>query len=252
MSKKTTKFIITCAPRTGSTMLRMMLNSHPDIICHGEVISTQGKPNLGKKYQKKIDKTSDELAVIRDQDPVFFLNEYVLNQNQGNCEAVGVKIKYRQLEEEFKTMFREIANNKTISILHLTRKNLLKRYISNKLAGAKKTSTVIMKDSTVKKEQPKIVINIQDCLANIASVKETEIRFREHFKNHKLVEIVYEDIVAEQNNPMNKLQTFLGVNPIDLKFNTVKINSDNLVDIVENYQELVMEIKETPYAQYLA
>ncbi|NES73345.1 MAG: sulfotransferase, partial [Okeania sp. SIO2D1] len=46
MSKFQTKFIITCAPRTGSTMLRMMLNSHPEIACHGEVIALKGEPNL--------------------------------------------------------------------------------------------------------------------------------------------------------------------------------------------------------------
>ncbi len=244
------KFIIICAPRTGSTMLRMALNSHPHIICHGEVISLHGKPNLGRKYQKKIDKTSDELATIRSQDPVHFLYKYVLNHHQKNCEAVGVKIKYRQLEEEFNNICQEIVNDKTISIIHLTRKNLLKRYISNKLAGAQKTPTVIT-DSTAKKEQPKIVINVQDCLENISSVKEAEIRFREQFKNHKLVEIVYEDLIADQNNQIKKLQNFLGINPIDLQVKTVKINSDNLEDIVENYQELVMAIKETPYVQYL-
>ncbi|MDJ0531198.1 MAG: sulfotransferase [Xenococcaceae cyanobacterium MO_207.B15] len=248
MNKVPSKFIITCAPRTGSTMLRMMLNSHPYIICHGEVISIKGKPNLGKEYQKKIAKTSDELATIRSQDPVKFLDEYVLNQE--NCEAVGVKIKYLQLEEQFKSIFQRIANDKTIYIIHLTRKNLLKRYISNKLAGAKKTPTVI-RDSTAKKEQPKIAINLQSCLEDILSVKEAEIRFREHFKNHKLFEIVYEDILADKNNQMNKLQNFLGVNSIDLELQTVKVNSDNLEEVVENYQELVTTIKDTPYAQYL-
>jgi len=250
MSKVPSKFIITCAPRTGSTMLRMMLNSHPKIVCHGEVISLNGKPNLGKKRQKKIDVNSEQLAKIRSQDPVNFLYKYVLNEKQNNCEAVGVKIKYRQLEEQFKDIFQKISNDHSISIIHLTRKNLLKRHVSHKLAGSNKTPTVIL-DPAKKKEQPKIAINVQCCIEDISSAKEAEIRFREYFKDHKIFEIVYEDILADQNRVINKLQKFLDIKPIDLNLKTIKVNSDNLEDIVENYQELAMAIQETSYAQYL-
>ena len=248
MNKPPSKFIITCAPRTGSTMLRMMLNRHPNIICHGEAITLEGKPNLGRKYHKKINKTVDELAKIRSQDSVNFLYEYVFNQE--NCEAVGVKIKYRQLEEQFQKIFDKITNDTTISIIHLTRKNLLKRYVSNRLSGSKKTPHVIT-DLKEKQEQPKVKINVQKCLEDIFYVKEAESRFREYFKNHRLFEIVYEDILAERNQQMAELQEFLGVKSKELKPKTLKINSDNLEDIVENYQELVMAIKETSYAQYL-
>ena len=248
MNKETSKFIITCAPRTGSTMLRMMLNRHPHIICFGEAITLDGKPNLGRKIHKKINKTSDELAEILFGDSVNFLYEYIFNQE--DCEAVGVKIKYRQLEEQFQEIFDKIANDKTISIIHLTRKNLLKRYVSNRLSGSKKTPHVIL-NSQEQQAQPKVKINVQKCLEDISAVQEAESRFRKYFKNHKLFEIVYEDILANRSQQMAELQEFLGVQPKELEPKTLKINSDNLEDIVENYQELVMEIKETSYFQYL-
>ena len=250
MNKEASKFIITCAPRTGSTMLRMMLNLHPNIICFGEAISIHGKPNLGRKIHKKINKTSDELAEILSRESVNFLYEYIFNQE--DCEAVGVKIKYRQLEEQFQEIFDKIANDKTISIVHLTRKNLLKRYVSHKLSGSQKTPHVILNSQKQQEqEQVKVKVNVQNCLEDISSVKKAEIRFREYFKNHKFIEIVYEDILADRNSQMEKIQNFLGVNSIELSPKTVKVNSDNLEDIVENYQELAEAIKETSNAQYL-
>jgi len=76
MDKNRQKFIITCAPRTGSTMLRMMLDSHPDIVCYGEVIAVKGNPNLGK-YGQKISKTVEELGRILSANPTDFLYNYV-------------------------------------------------------------------------------------------------------------------------------------------------------------------------------
>ena len=162
MSKFQKKFIITCAPRTGSTMLRMMLNSHPGIACYGEVITLKGEPNLGKKFQDSIGKTSEELAEIRGNNPVNFLYNYIWNQDyyQADCKAIGLKIKYRQLQEQFKDVFQAILDDREIRIIHLTRKNLLKRYVSNRLSGSGKTSTVIL-NSEESKLQPKITVDVE-------------------------------------------------------------------------------------------
>jgi len=43
------RFIILCAARTGSTMLRHLLNSHPDACCHGEVMGIRMRSFVGIK-----------------------------------------------------------------------------------------------------------------------------------------------------------------------------------------------------------
>lgn len=248
MSLRVSKFIITCAPRTGSTMLRMMLNSHPDILCHGEVISLNGLPNLGKKYQEEIAQSSEDLARIRDEDPVNFLYNYVWNQQ--NCKAIGAKLKYRQLEEQFQEVFKAILKDSSVLIIHLTRKNLLKRYVSNRLAGSNKTPTVIT-DRSNHGTPGKIFIDPQRCMEDISSFQAAETRFREYFQRHQTCEAVYEDLVIPGSHKLVELQNFLGVNPITLKPKTIKINSNSLEDNIENYEELKKIFKTTPYAQYL-
>jgi len=40
-----TKFIILCAARTGSTMLRELLDSHPEVCCYGEIMASAVTPD---------------------------------------------------------------------------------------------------------------------------------------------------------------------------------------------------------------
>jgi LPS sulfotransferase NodH len=247
------KFIITCSPRTGSTMLRVMLNTHPDIVCYGEAISNRNAPNLGRDYQKKFSKTSEELAGILATDPVGFLYQYVWERK--DCKALGIKIKYRQLEEQFPALLQAIRNDPEILIIHLTRQNRLKRYVSNRLVNAAKTPTVIVKTaamaSEISKTQVKTVIDPQKCIEDMKRNRAAEKRFKAYFQGRPVFDIVYESLISPEDQGMMKLQTFLGVDPIALEPKTVKINSDSLEDLVENFDELETAIQKTSFSSYL-
>ncbi len=247
MGNLQTRFIIICAPRTGSTMLRMMLNSHPKIVCYGEVI-TLGEPNLGKKYQKFIGQTSQELAQIRAENPVNFLYNYIWNRE--DCQSIGLKLKYRQLKEEFQDVFQAILDDQEIKIIHLSRQNLLKRYVSNRLASSGRTSTVVF-DSQDSKPQPKVTVDVEKLMQDIVSVEETEAKFREDFKQHQVFEVTYEDLVVSNHEIMTKLLNFLDVELMDLQPVTKKVNSDRLEDVIENYDLVKNQLSQTKYATFL-
>jgi len=243
------KFIITCAPRTGSTMLRMMLDSHSDIVCHGEVIALKGTPNLGK-YAKVIAKTQEELNQLLAADPTRFLYEYVWGDP--NCSAIGCKIKYRQLEEQFPEVFKAILADKSIKIVHLRRKNLLKRHVSNRLAASQKTPTVILgKQQQTDRAQQRISIDLDKCLADIEHIKRSEQAFINYFSDHPVFEVFYEDLTAPGSQDLFELQDFLGVNPINIQPKTVKLNSNDLADVIENYEQIRQKLSGTVYADYL-
>lgn len=243
------KFLITCAPRTGSTMLRMMLNSHPDIVCHGEVITVKGKPNLGK-YADTLAKTDEELAQLMAEDATRFLYDYVWGDP--NCSAIGCKIKYRQLEEQFPDLFKAVLTDKNIKIVHLKRRNLLKRYVSNRLAGSQKTPTVILeRGHQDDNAQQKIVIHVKKCIQDIEAIKQSEIDFANYFAEHPVFDVYYEDLTLSDGQELNKLQVFLGVKPLAIQPKTVKVNSNNLADLIENYDEIKRALADTIYGEYL-
>src|SRR5262245_5075326 len=64
-----TRFIILCAARTGSTMLRHMLNSHPDVRCHGEVMTGRSFDALSGGDRDPDPSVTRALVDRRERDP---------------------------------------------------------------------------------------------------------------------------------------------------------------------------------------
>jgi len=226
-------------------MLRMMLHSHPEITCYGEVITLKGSPNLGR-----CGKTKEELNQSLAADPVRFLYECVWGGT--NRPAIGCKIKYRQLEEQFPGVFDAILADKSIKIIHLRRKNLLKRYVSNRLAASQKTPTVILsKRQETNAGQQRITIDLDKCLADIEHIKKSEQDFIKYFADHSVFEVFYEDLTVPASPDLLEMQAFLGVKPISIQPKTVKVNSNKLEEVIENYEFIRNKLAGTVYGGYL-
>jgi len=149
-------------------------------------------------------------------------------------------------------MFKAILADKDIKIVHLRRRNLLKRYVSNRLAASQKTLTVIInKHAQEKNEQQKITIDIKHCIQDMEATEKAENNFKSHLFAHHVFEIFYEDLTVADSPELLKLQAFLGVDPIAIQPKTVKVNSDNLADSVENYSELYQQLLNTVFGKHL-
>ena len=91
-----TRFIITCAARTGSTMLRYLLDGHPEICCHGEVFVRKGLLRFIFKNRRSFGLSSGykELQQAYQQKPLEdFLSKDLLNITHNAQQAVGFKFK---------------------------------------------------------------------------------------------------------------------------------------------------------------
>ncbi len=191
------RFIIVCAPRTGSTMLRLMLNEHPDIICKGEII-------VPHKIKRK--------------KAIEFFEKEVFHKNKTS----GFKFKYKQFFEQYPEVRDEIIKSTDIKIIHMMRKNLIKRHISNKIAG--RTGVNLVRKSSEKPEQVKIKINFNRLIKDIEKNEYEIKKIKKIFKNHEIFNIYYEDFYPEiDRQVLNNLQKFLGVESLDLKPLTKKL-----------------------------
>lgn len=244
------KFIITCAARVGSTMLRHLLDSHPQIQCFGEVLSYPRAPGLiTNKFQEE--KSSEEFDKMLLDNPTKMLFGYIFKFP--GFLAVGLKIKYSELDmgKRFRPLLEKLHQDKTVSIIRISRRNMLKRYVSHQLA----IKTGIMKAGSnyqhrASPDQSMTTINIKKFIENVLYEKAVEYRYEIYFKQHRVFELFYEDILDSSNGKLAELQKFLDVDIHPLKSVTAKINSDSLEDIVENYAKLKHELRNTPYAVY--
>jgi hypothetical protein len=191
--------MIVNAARTGSTMLRRLLDSHPNIHCEGEILGEKPPANPIRVLEKAY-----------------------------SAPVAGFKIKYEELSlPEFREVLEWLIAERSIRVIHLLRSDRLARLCSQ--------VSVSMHGSYVFTEQrPKPVsfsLSVEECLADFRLQAEREARFRSLFAEHPVLEVTYEQL------PLEEIQRFLGVEPIELHTPTLKMNPEPS-EMLTNYAEL--------------
>jgi LPS sulfotransferase NodH len=246
--QRTTRFIILCAARTGSTMLRHMLNSHPDVRCHGEVMTGRGLDALAGVDRDANPSVMRTLMDRREGDPLGFLEDVVLDP--GPASAVGFKIKYEELLlPDYAWLLEWLKSHRELRVIHLTRENRLKRLISEVTA----TKVYGLYNVTSEAERPRaarISLSPEECLEDFARTEEREALFQGHFEGHGMFRTTYEAIVGDRADVRTELTRFLGVSPTALTTPTLKLNPDDLRSVLEDYEALAAAMQGTRYAVY--
>jgi LPS sulfotransferase NodH len=226
-----TAFIILCAARTGSTMLRLLLNSHPDICCHGEAMA----PIIRGFVRSQTSPPPETLAVLRDADPVGFMREFLLHREE--ARASGFKIKYEELVLPAYAEIRQVlVENKSLQIVHLTRMNRLARLASRLLAA--NTGVRLVTDPASRPTIQPFRIDPDFCRADFELMEAREKEFREAFSEHPILEVTYESLLENGASTLGTVQWFLGVAPAELSTPSLKIAPDNVQEMIENYVDL--------------
>jgi LPS sulfotransferase NodH len=255
MSIQATRFIITCAARTGSTMLRFMLDSHPQMVCHGEVFSRSLIGFVGVSRPEGEDNNSpikQLLEKTRNERPVDFLRDYLFYA--GSYQAIGAKIKYHQLEQpRWSAVFDWLLADRDIRVVHLIRENRLQRLVSAIMTKLTGVTYVLASDPQPEPRRPvrKIVVDVESCIRDFTAVQAAEARFRRHFSGHRTFEVSYEGIIDERSRQLLDLQRFLGLEETALTAYTVKQSADRLEDVIENYSEVRDALCQTEFAYCL-
>lgn len=215
------KFMIICPARTGSTMLVHSLLSHPEIICHGEVMGPKNPANLVGLNLEIESPLRDKLRQLRQQDTVNFLADFVLYP--GSYRAVGLKFKYEELSlPSYKAVLDSIISSQDVLIIHLTRKNLLKRDVSQ-LIATQITNILWISNPNERPDPVQIRLDAKECLNEFKFTEERQQRFRDYFQGHRVLELTYEDLLTESDRTMQEIQACLGVNIQQLSCSTHKV-----------------------------
>ena len=112
-----TKFVIVCAPRSGSTWLHTLLNSHAQIFSYGEILR--------------------ETCEVNPQKQLPSLEELVFYPHHASIQAVGLKVFYEyKTNEPFRRSFQDIAADPSVCIIHLIREDKAAQFKSLKQAEA--------------------------------------------------------------------------------------------------------------------
>ncbi len=235
------KFVIVSTPRTGTNLVIEMLNSHPDCFSGYEIFSDTHVANRHVPWYLP-DVTDDAaLCDLRATDPLAFLRHLEERTFAEGFQAVGFKLMYWE-GSRFPTVRDYVAADRLIRIIHVKRRNLLRRYLSYRLAeetGQWWTAA----DAEVRRT--KIVLTLPEILADIAMVRTQQREYDQLLVNHRVLELYYEDIVQDFAGAAQALWRFLELRAWEtFEIGSRKTGEKSLEQSIENYAALKGEITE--------
>lgn len=225
-SEEYTRFIILGRSRTGSNFLKGLLNSHPNILTYEETFRGADKQNYD---------------VIKKLSNVW-------NKYPRKIKAVGFKLFYYHSHKgENQRLWKKILSDKSIRIIHITRRNMFKTYVSRYKAELTQRWTDVKQGRDANMV---VTLDYADILSDFKWTQRIEREYRKKFSNHKVFEIVYEDLAKNTNMVMNDVLDFLKVEKKELSPTTTKQQSEKLKDTVSNYNELKKKFSGTKWSSY--
>jgi LPS sulfotransferase NodH len=247
-------FIILGRPRTGSTLLQALLNSHSHLRVFGELFALYNLPGWGIEPALK---SPDTIALIQ-SDPVKFLEQYLFNSLprrliaspfKPHLRAVGFKLFYDQAHEApWQVVWSWAKDRKDLKIIHIKRRNILKSHLSQRRAQVSRSWI----STSVGEPAPslRLYLDYEECLHAFNYTREQETLCDSTFCGHPKIDVIYENLSSDWKEEVDRVQEFLKVPRESLKLGTLKqANLPAKVEIA-NYLELKERFRGTAWEDF--
>jgi LPS sulfotransferase NodH len=192
----------------------------------------------------------DDITEVKDKGADYQLEmaaQYLTPPLVGRHRVVGFKTKPANILD--RDRFTELLYEHQCRIIYLLRRNRVKSVVSH-LNGkrlAAKTGMWGLYDEANRPDSFSIdPIEFDETLKHREKV-EGDLSDYIHSLKLPLLTISYEDLLVKPDELLSKTQTFLGVEPQPLKAGNLKITSDDLRDVLDNFDELRARYVGTQY-----
>lgn len=240
-------FVVFSMQRSGSGWFETLLNSHTNVSSHGEVFS--------------MDRRRESVSAIKKTLDTLYNLDWVSSASKNECTAaVGLKWMLNQGVMEFKKEIAAYLKDKSVSVIFLFRRNILRRYVSilaNSFDRAAKQLNGTHRAHVHSKEEANVlaaykpVVNLTSLIAYLQRVEQIIKDSQLSFNETRHMTMYYEDLVTNPPQELRRAQEFLGVEPTKLESKHVKIHTRPLFDQIDNWADLSEFLKGTRYESFL-
>jgi len=241
-----TRFVIISSHRSGSNYLSSLLSSHPQIMSIGEIYNPSvlfADPGLPGLHRNRVAK------LLRDLAPVWFVKHGIYHAYPTHIRAVGFRYFYLHAQGRFHSVLDYLIAEKTIKIVHLKRRNLLRSYCS--LLAAEQTGVWTVPVSSARTQPPvRLVLKPKACAAYFARMEHFMDTYDKYFTEHDMLQIEYERLLSDATHEQTRLTTFLGVAPYTLTAYTKRLNAAPLPSLIGNYASLERYFRGTKWHRF--
>lgn len=226
-----------------------MLNSHPQVRCFGELFNLTD-PSKILWTRKNMENTEADIE-LRRHDPCEFVENRVYSGQEEGKTTVGFKLFYYHAREAgWDRLWTYLAGMSELSVIHIRRRNQLRRYVSEKLAS--KTDKWTLWSESDSHDDVTVQLELQECIAAFERVMNWDRQATSFFASHRVLDVDYEDLLADYVGVSDRLQTFFEVDKTELTAATKQQVLRPLSEIVKNYDEICSGLAGTAWADYLS
>ncbi|MEM9819878.1 MAG: FkbM family methyltransferase [Bacteroidota bacterium] len=219
------KFIILSSPRSGTHMLRTALRNHVDIVAGSELFN----PDFIRDRPFGPETPAKEI-----------LDQYIFRDYPPNIKMVGFIIHRSGTPfGNWPNLWPMLAADKSIHVISLRRRNLLRRYLSYQVMR------------TFRGSIPNPLHFDPERLEKDFVDQEKEIEdFDRRFAGHPLMQIYYEDLCADYPSVVEQVQQFLNVKPQRLWPDIEGKPQRKLSEAIVNFTALKTHFAPTKWASF--
>lgn len=237
-------FVVVSRPRTGTNMLRSILNGHGHVLAFGEVFRSPefvgwampGYPRIGPLRRRLV------------REPVRFLDEVVFGAYPRRFEAVGFKLFYTHARQpDWLPVWDRLQERRDVVVIHMRRRNVLKAVLS--FQRAVRTGVWESRGRRVRDPGP-IALDYGHCRYVFEQDRRGEEECEARFAGHSRLDLLYEDLVRDRPGQMRRVYEALGVAPRDVAPATRRQGTRPLSESIANYAELKARFAGTPWEAY--
>jgi LPS sulfotransferase NodH len=222
------RFVVLGNARTGSNYLLDGLASSSSIQTYHEIFASHNR-EIGQDFDK-----------------IFSM---LFRKERRGVRLVGFKLFYNHLTPEEWQRFLE---HREFKVIHLLRRNRLRTIISLDIAFKTRQWTRSANARPMRPEDRMVSLDPAKLIERIETIRDNESLARQRLSGWPVLELVYEDMVAEPLATFERIGAFLGVDDIDpSKIRIRRQNPEKLDRLVTNYADVRDALAGTPYAEYL-
>lgn len=227
------KFVIVCLPRTGSNLLRSLINSHSNTIAFGEIFRFEENIGWDLRYYPQLKWLNQK----KNERPWDFLNDEIFSRHLLHVKAVGFKLFYHHARNEKQIKIWDFIRNsdEDIKIIHLRRENYLRRFISYKRAKDSGRWVKLKKDEI---DNYSTELAFDECIKFFEYTDAEEKNTEKFFSGKNILTITYENLVSDTKKEMERVFGYLGIPSEKVKSETYKQIKRPLPESITNYHKL--------------
>lgn len=221
------RFTIFFQGRSGSTYLVEALDSHPRIRC--EIEQLVGLRKAGADGQLK------------------WIEKFFAGEEEPRVSAVGFKTKLDDILD--KDAIADLLHHVDAKVILLSRFNVMKMIVSWFNSERLYEATGDWNQYPPGSRMDPFEVDLGKFDRRLGLVLHGKARLEAYVRSLKLpkMQVCYEDLLTNEQRTLSQICGFLGVELLPLRGRCIKTTSDDLHQVVTNYDELYAQYKGTHY-----